>query len=173
MGFLDELKRLTHPYDDEMEDDYDEDEEYYEDEDELEEDEEDIAPPPPRDREEPPRRREYTEPPRRPAAPPAPGSKVVNIHATTQLQVVLVKPERYDNASEIADHLRDKRTVVLNLEKTDKNVARRLLDFLSGVAYAQDGKIKKVALQTYIVTPYNVDIMGDLIDELESSGMYF
>ena len=98
--------------------------------------------------------------------------KVVNIHATTQLQVVLVKPDRYENASEIADHLRDKRTVVLNLEKTQKDVSRRLLDFLSGVAYAQEGKIKKVALQTYIVTPYNVDIMGDLIDELENNGLY-
>ena len=162
MGFLDELKRLTHPYEDEMEDDYDEEEDVYEDEDEPEE----AAPPPPREE---PRRRErepMPEPPRRNAG------KVVNIHATTQLQVVLVKPERYENASEIADHLRDKRTVVLNLEKTEKEVARRLLDFLSGVAYAQEGKIKKVALQTYIVTPYNVDIMGDLIDELENSGVY-
>lgn len=165
MGFSDELKRLTHPYEDEMEDDYDEEEDYYEDEDEPE----DMDPPPPPPREEPPRRREreYQEPPRRNA-----GGKVVNIHATTQLQVVLVKPERYENASEIADHLRDKRTVVLNLEKTEKDVARRLLDFLSGVAYAQEGKIKKVAIQTYIVTPYNVDIMGDLIDELENNGLY-
>ena len=106
------------------------------------------------------------------AEAPVRNNKVVNIHATTQLQVVLVKPERYENASEVADHLRDKRTVVLNLEKTEKDVARRLLDFLSGVAYAQEGKIKKVALQTYIVTPYNVDIMGDLIDELENNGLY-
>ena len=146
---------------------YDEDEDVYEDEDELEDEE-----PAPAAREEQPRRRErereYQEPPRRNS-----GGKVVNIHATTQLQVVLVKPERYENASEIADHLRDKRTVVLNLEKTQKDVARRLLDFLSGVAYAQEGKIKKVALQTYIVTPYNVDIMGDLIDELENNGLYF
>lgn len=165
MGFLDELKRLTHPYEDEMEDDYDEDEDVYEDEEEPE----DVEPTPP-PREEPSRRREreYQEPPRRNS-----GGKVVNINATTQLQVVLVKPERYENASEIADHLRDKRTVVLNLEKTQKDVARRLLDFLSGVAYAQEGKIKKVALQTYIVTPYNVDIMGDLIDELENNGLYF
>ena len=163
MGFLDELKRLTHPYEDEMEDDYDEDEDVYEDE---EEPEERNQTPPPREREEP-RRREYQEPPRRNN-----GGKVVNIHATTQLQVVLVKPDRYENASEIADHLRDKRTVVLNLEKTQKDVSRRLLDFLSGVAYAQEGKIKKVALQTYIVTPYNVDIMGDLIDELENNGLY-
>lgn len=163
MGFLDELKRLTHPYEDEMEDDYDEDEDVYEDEDEPEER---NQTPPPREREEA-RRREYQEPPRRNN-----GGKVVNIHATTQLQVVLVKPDRYENASEIADHLRDKRTVVLNLEKTQKDVSRRLLDFLSGVAYAQEGKIKKVALQTYIVTPYNVDIMGDLIDELENNGLY-
>ena len=163
MGFLDELKRLTHPYEDEMEDDYDEDEDVYEDEDEPEER---NQTPPPREREEP-RRREYQAPPRRNN-----GGKVVNIHATTQLQVVLVKPDRYENASEIADHLRDKRTVVLNLEKTQKDVSRRLLDFLSGVAYAQEGKIKKVALQTYIVTPYNVDIMGDLIDELENNGLY-
>ena len=99
--------------------------------------------------------------------------KVVNIHATAQLQVVLVKPERFENASEIADHLREKRTVVLNLESTNKDVARRLIDFLSGVAYAGEGKIKKVAANTYIITPYHVDIEGDLIDELESSGMYF
>ncbi len=100
-------------------------------------------------------------------------NKVVNIHTTTQLQVVLVKPERFENASEIADHLRDKRTVVLNLESTNKEIARRLIDFLSGVAYANEGKIKKVANSTYIITPYNVDILGDLIDELENNGLYF
>lgn len=100
-------------------------------------------------------------------------NKVVNIHATTQLQVVLVKPERFENASEIADHLREKRTVVLNLESTNKDIARRLVDFLSGVAYANEGKIKKVAVSTYIITPYNVDILGDLIDELENNGLYF
>ena len=99
-------------------------------------------------------------------------NKVVNIHTTTQLQVVLVKPERFENASEIADHLREKRTVVLNLESTNKDIARRLLDFLSGVAYANEGKIKKVAISTYIITPYNVDILGDLIDELENNGLY-
>ena len=106
-------------------------------------------------------------------AAPRRGHKVVNINTTTQLAVVLVKPDRFENAAEIADHLKDKRTVVLNLEQTNKDVARRLVDFLSGVAYANEGKIKKVANSTYIITPYNVDIMGDLIDELESSGMYF
>ena len=99
-------------------------------------------------------------------------NKVVNINATTQLSVVLVKPEKFENAADIADHLREKRTVVLNLEQTNKEVARRLVDFLSGVTYAQDGKIKKVANSTFIITPYNVDILGDLIDELENNGLY-
>ena len=146
MSFFEELKRLARPYEDEEEDTY----------------EEDFTPVNTREtaRE---RDRDYD---RR-------NNKVVNIHTTTQLQVVLVKPERFENASEIADHLREKRTVVLNLESTNKDIARRLLDFLSGVAYANEGKIKKVAISTYIITPYNVDILGDLIDELENNGLYF
>ena len=100
-------------------------------------------------------------------------NKVVNINATTQLQVVLVKPERFEDASTIADQLNAKRTVVLNLESTGKEVSRRLIDFLSGVAYANNGQIKRVATSTFIITPYNDDIMGDLIDELENNGVFF
>jgi len=100
-------------------------------------------------------------------------NKIVNIHATTQLQVVVVEPDKFENAKEIADHLRDKRTVVLNLESTGKDVSRRILDFLSGVAYAQEGKIKKIAVSTYMITPYNVEILGDLMDELENNSQYF
>ena len=100
-------------------------------------------------------------------------NKVVNIHATTQLQVVLVKPEHFEDASTIADHLNAKRTVVLNLESASKEISRRLIDFLSGVAYANEGQIKNVANCTYIITPYNVGIMGeDLLDELSNSGLY-
>ena len=96
---------------------------------------------------------------------------MVNIHATTQLQVVLVKPEIFEEVTTIANHLNDKRTVVLNLESAPKDIARRLVDFLSGVAYANGGQIKKVANCTFIITPFNVDIMGDLLlDELESNG---
>ena len=98
---------------------------------------------------------------------------VVTIHATTQLKVVLVKPERFEDASTIADHLNNKRTVVLNLESTNKEVSRRLVDFLSGVAYANNGQIKRVANSTFIITPYNVDIMGDLLDELENNGAFY
>lgn len=155
MRLLDELKKIIHPYDDE---DYEYDDEP------LDEDERADARPAFDDRRDD-RRDDRKADDRR-------SSKVVNIHATAALKVVLVKPERFENASEIADHLREKRTVVLNLESTNKDVARRLLDFLSGVAYAGEGKIKKVSANTYIITPYSVDIMGDLIDELESSGLY-
>ena len=159
MGFLDEFKRLAHPYEDE------EDEEF--------EDDYEPSPRPIERRER--ERASRSEPAYSPASEELEArrsNKVVNIRAATQLQVVLVKPERF-NASEIADHLREKRTVVLNLESTNKEIARRLLDFLSGVAYANEGKIKKVAISTYIITPYNVDILGDLIDELENNGLYF
>ena len=154
MGLLNELKKLTKPYDD--------DDEF-----------EDF---------EPKKTEEFPEPPKTTAQARSSyggfderrgNNKVVNIHATAQLQVVLVKPERFEAAAEIADHLRERRTVVLNLEQTHKDIARRLIDFLSGVAYAQDGKIKKVAVNTYIITPYNVDLLGDLIDELENNGLYF
>lgn len=113
------------------------------------------------------------EPMEKPTATSRKDNKVVNINTTTQLQVVLVKPEKFEDASGIADHLLAKRTVVLNLESTNREIARRLVDFLSGVAYANGGQIKKVANSTYIITPYNVGVMGDsLLDELENSGLY-
>ena len=159
MGLLDELKRIARPYEDEDEDfdDFDTmgtgrlDRTAVKERPAVREDTDNFFESKPVDRR---------------------SNKVVNIHTTTQLQVVLVKPDRFENAAEIADHLREKRTVVLNMEQTSKDVSRRILDFLSGAAYAQEGKVKKVALATYIITPYNVDILGDLIDELENNGLY-
>lgn len=121
----------------------------------------------------------YDEPEQRPSRQPhrtqrnSDQEKVVNIHTTAQLQVVLSKPEKFDEALGIADNLNEKRTVVLNLESVSKDVARRLIDFLTGVAYANNGQIKRVANSTFIITPYNVDVMGDLLDELENNGMFF
>ena len=154
MGLMVELKKIIHPYDDE---DYDYEDDF---EEPVKESSRSLFDDRKDDRRED-RRSEDRH------------NKVVNIHATTQLKVVLVKPERFENASEIADHLKEKRTVVLNLESTNKDVARRLIDFLSGVAYAGEGKIKKVAANTYIITPYHVELEGDLIDELESNGLCF
>lgn len=118
-------------------------------------------------------------PPVRPAAAPSPvqsqprRDNVVGMPNKTTLQVVLAKPERFDDAAAIADHLNEKRTVVLNLESANRDVARRLIDFLSGVAYANAGQLKRVANSTFIITPYNVAVTGDLLDELENNGMFF
>ncbi len=158
MSFMDELRRLARPY---------------EDEDEFLDEGMDEPFAEPRDDRRTRRKREDREDDMDTGYTAVSKDKVVNINTTTQLQVVLVKPEKFQDASTIADHLRDKRTVVLNLESTNKDVARRMVDFLSGAAYAQEGKVKKVAVATYIITPYNVDIIGDLIDELENNGMYF
>ena len=168
MGFLDELKKLTKPYDEE--------EDFFggalPDEEEDTEDEPTIVASKSSRKESRNPFEDLDTPVFEERAPAKKENKVVNIHTTTAVQVVLSKPERFEQAAEIADHLREKRTVVMNLETTNKDVARRLVDFLSGVAYANDGKIKKVAINTYIITPYNVDIMGDLIDELENNGVY-
>lgn len=102
------------------------------------------------------------------------GNRIVNINATTKLAVVLVRAEQFNSVVDIADHLKNKMTVVLNLESTEKDVATRMLDFLSGVTYALEGKVKRVAKSTYLITPYNVEIVGeDLISELESNGLRF
>ena len=110
-------------------------------------------------------RREAPESPRR-------DNKVVNIQATAQLQVVLVKPEVFTDAKQIADHLIAKKTVVLNLETASAENKRRIIDFLVGVAYANGGSLKPVANLTYIITPYNVGFIGeDLVNELETNGV--
>lgn len=100
--------------------------------------------------------------------------KVVNISTTAQLQVVVVKPEKLSEVFEIAAHLMDKRTVAVNFENTGKDVRRRMKDFLSGVTHANNGKVTKIDNNVYLMTPYNVGLMGDdIIDELEHSGMSF
>ena len=166
MGFLDEHKRLARPYEDE------EEEEEFDDFEPVSRSERMDRTGGDRLERKAPKAQDSTGP-IFPVENERRSNKVVNIHTTTQLQVVLVKPERFDDASSIADHLNSKRTVVLNLEATNKEVARRLIDFLSGVAYANNGQIKRVSTNTFIITPYNVGIMGDLLDELESNGVYF
>ncbi len=159
MGFLDKIKKALG-----LDSDY-----FDVDEDLDEEDEEAYDPPKPARRE----RNTGDRNERRPA-PMAPGAtKVVDIHTTAKLQVVLKKPEQFDEATAIADELLERRTVVLNLEAPAKDQAGKLLCFLSGVAYSNGGKLKKIAASTYIITPYNVDVMGDLLDELENNGMFF
>lgn len=156
-GFVQKFKDMWNPPEDEYDYDYEDQQQ-----DDLLADHEDMV----------------QEAPAREVAKRAPANsnnKVVNIHATAQLQVVLFKPERFgEETRAVADELLKMHTVVLNLENTNKDISRRIIDFLSGVAYANGGKIKRVATSTFIITPYNVDLTGDdVLDELENNGVYF
>lgn len=96
--------------------------------------------------------------------------RVVSIQTSARLQVMLVKPERFEEVKEIAEQLNKKITVVLNLETCQDPIARRILDFLSGATFANGGSVKPVASKTFLLTPSNVNLMGDLLDDLESNG---
>ena len=100
-------------------------------------------------------------------------SKTVNYNPS-QMQVILVKPDRFEDVTAIADHLNEKKTVVLNLEAANRDVSRRIIDFLSGVAYANHGNIRKVANSTFIIVARDVDVMGELmLDDYDESKLYF
>ena len=97
--------------------------------------------------------------------------RVVNIHATTQLEVAVLQPTAYEDAREIADRLKAKKAVVVNLESMGREDASKVLDFISGVIYALEGKIQKVSNAIFLIAPYNVSITNDLKDELKK-GMF-
>ena len=141
MGLLDKLKNGLAPYDDE--EDYEEEEIPARDEGRRGEPDGVIHP------------NSYT--------------RVKPISATAKLQLVLIKPSNFNDAPGIADYLLQGNAVVANFDSTEAGLTRRMLDFLSGVAYANDGKVKKVADKTYIITPKNVSLQDDLLDELKDS----
>ena len=104
-----------------------------------------------------------------------PSDNVINIHDANKVQFVLFKPETFDkDITALADEFIKRNTVILNMEHTNKDVGKRIIDFLSGVAYAHNGKISRVAEDTYIVMPSHVKLSGeDVMDEVGSDNIYF
>ncbi len=98
------------------------------------------------------------------------GGRVVDLHSGTRSQVVFKKLDKFDDAGAVADVLNEKKIVILNLETCPNDISRRVLDFLYGVAYANNGEIKRVAGRAYIITPYNVPVSGEMLDDLENAG---
>jgi len=99
-------------------------------------------------------------------------NKVVKIHTTAQLKLVVMQPESFEEARDIANHLKSKKPVVMNLEAVDRDVQRRIVDFLSGAVFALDGNFQKVSNGIFLIAPYNVGIMGDFKDELRNKGIF-
>ena len=162
MSFWDEIKNFTKPYsDDEDYDDYD---------DEMEDSFEEEAPQPERT---PRFGRRESAPAQEPAYAPAVNNTTTFTPANTgfngqvvgssnKVQLILVRPESFNDAPTIAANMRAKKAVVLNLEGVEKNLARRIVDFLSGCGYALDGSAKKISQATYLFCPYNMEVLGDL-----------
>ncbi len=98
--------------------------------------------------------------------------KIVNIHTTTQLKVVVVQPVTFEDSKEIADHLKTKKPIVVNLENIDREVAKQIIDFLSGAVYALDGNIQRISNGIFLIVPYNMGIMGDFKDELRNKVVF-
>ncbi len=90
-----------------------------------------------------------------------------------QPRLLLVRPDRFELAADIADRIRERSAIVLNLENTEKDTTRRILDFLSGVTYALGGSVKRISGNTFIITPAGVDFTGDAYEEPQSQSSYF
>lgn len=99
-------------------------------------------------------------------------NKVVNIHTTTQMRVVLYEPNNFEEAPSIVNDLKNRKPVIINLENIDLELARKFFDFLNGAVYALDGNIQKVSSGIFILAPNNVDITGNIKEELKSKGVF-
>lgn len=113
---------------------------------------------------------DYTPAPRKSSAKNN-NPQVYSINTNVQMQVVIIKPECYEDAQEICDQIKTKRPVVVNLEKVEYPVAQRIMDFLSGTCYSLEGSIQRVANNIFIIAPENVDISGDFKEELKTKGV--
>lgn len=98
--------------------------------------------------------------------------KIVNMHSTSQIKVVIVQPEEFDDAQEICDHLKNKKPVVVNLEDVEMECAQRIIDFLSGAIYSLEGSIQKVSQGIFLLAPNNVDIMSELKEDMKNKSIF-
>ncbi|KAB3535276.1 cell division protein SepF [Alkaliphilus pronyensis] len=99
-------------------------------------------------------------------------NKVVNIHSKTQMKVVIYEPTSFDEAPSIVDNLKSRKPVIINLENIESELAKKFFDFLNGAIYALDGNIQKVSHGIFILAPNNVDIAGNIKDELKNKGVF-
>ena len=90
------------------------------------------------------------------------GGKVLNMSSGNKQDVVLFRPNSFNDTSKAADDLKNRKAVIVNMENVDKAMARRVVDFLSGCVYALEGDVKKIAKSAYLFCPHNMDIVGDL-----------
>lgn len=98
--------------------------------------------------------------------------KIVNIHTNQQMNVVIYEPMDFEEAPDIVDNLKNRKPVIINLEKLDQELAKKIFDFLNGAIYALDGQIQKVSKGIFILAPSNIDISGNFKEELSNKGIF-
>lgn len=94
--------------------------------------------------------------------------KIVNIHTQSQIKVIILRPENFEQAQTILDNIKNKKPIIIDLQNMERNDAQRLIDFLSGAIFALNGEIKKIANSIFLIVPDNFDIAGDIQDEVGS-----
>lgn len=99
-------------------------------------------------------------------------NKVVNIHTNPQMKVVVYDPTDFEETPKIVDNLKNRKAVIINLEKLDPEVARKIFDFLNGAIYALDGNIKKISQGIFVLAPNNVDIAGKVTNGVDNKGIF-
>ena len=154
MSFWDNVKKFAQPYGDEEYDEYD-------DEEGFEEEEAESAPRASARRSEKAAEPAFTASNTERSESNSFNGKVLNMHSNKP-SVVLFRPTSFNEATKAADDLRARKAVIVNMENVEPSMARRVVDFLSGCAYALDGKVKKIAVATYLFCPQSMDVMGDL-----------
>lgn len=100
--------------------------------------------------------------------------QVLSLHTQKPMRVVVMEPTSFEEAQNIADQLKSRRPVIVNLESTDKALAKRIVDFVSGTTYALNGNMQKVGMGIFLFVPSNVDISGELKDDIRmGKGMFW
>lgn len=100
--------------------------------------------------------------------------QVLSLHTQKPMRVVVLEPTSFEEAQTIADQLKNRRPVIVNLENADKALAKRIVDFVSGTTYALNGNMQKVGTGIFLFVPNNVDISGEMRDELKGTrGMFW
>ena len=99
-------------------------------------------------------------------------AQVVSIHTQKQMSVVVMEPNNFEEAQNIADQLKNRRPVIVNLENAEKVLAKRIVDFISGTTYALNGNMQKVGNGIFLFVPNNVDISGEMRDDLRDKGLF-
>ena len=101
------------------------------------------------------------------------GAQVVSIHTQKQIKVVVMEPQAFEDSQNIADQLKNRRPVIVNLENAERNLAKRIVDFVSGATYALGGNMQKVGNGIFLFVPNNVDISGEMKDDFKEKGFFW